>query len=707
MSVAGPLAEAESPRAAELAVPRARAVRGGGRGVVLRPRGVARDRRRQPPRVPRSRCCTARAGSARARCCALGASRPARGGPPQRREDGVPELGRRAFAAWSARRSARRAERCDPRRRRAVAPRSHDDSPEGALAEVVAAWSERIRGAALPRPRPVRGALPLPRPTPVPARVRRGAGCGDAAPRHRRRTSSISIREDALAKLDRFEGRVPGLLDNLLRIEHLDHEAAREAIEMPLEHWNRLRGAGRGGRRSSPLSSRTCSPRSRREGSRRRQRVQRVAGSRRRRRDRGAVPPARAEPALGRRGGPGSSVLRLDDAPAARRRRTIVRTHLDDVIETLSRRDRDVAARALPVPRHAVGDEDRAPSADLAELRRRRRETGSSRCSRTLAGEARILRPVGDGAYEIYHDVLAAADSRLAARYEQERSQGALARAIVLGAAAAITRSSWSPTSVRFSTWEAETVDARFSIRGARAPRDVAVVSIDEKTFDELAPLAVPAEPPRPRDRPSEPHGARAIVYDIQFTRADEFKKTTRSSGPFAGRGTLPSRRQRSTSPATPRSSVEIRSRGTPRTAGQCDSRGEFRRCNSANALGYLRRSQPQHGTAGREAGELGTRRSRGCHGRRIRPAELHGSTEIDYAGPPGTIPTFSFSDVLRNRGPTSRLPRQDRDRGDDGPKPARPPPDAGRRTHVRRRDRGQRRPYRASKLPAPSANGA
>jgi hypothetical protein len=45
----------------------------------------------------------------------------------------------------------------------------------------------------------------------------------------------ISIREDALAKLDRFEGRVPGLMDNLLRIDHLDHDAAREAIEGPIE----------------------------------------------------------------------------------------------------------------------------------------------------------------------------------------------------------------------------------------------------------------------------------------------------------------------------------------------------------------------------------------------------------------------------------------------------------------------------------------
>jgi len=50
----------------------------------------------------------------------------------------------------------------------------------------------------------------------------------------------ISIREDALAKLDRFEGRIPNLFDNYLRIEHLDRAAARAAIEQPVQQYNRL-----------------------------------------------------------------------------------------------------------------------------------------------------------------------------------------------------------------------------------------------------------------------------------------------------------------------------------------------------------------------------------------------------------------------------------------------------------------------------------
>src|SRR5215831_6304913 len=49
----------------------------------------------------------------------------------------------------------------------------------------------------------------------------------------------ISIREDFYAKLDRFEGRIPTLYDNYFRIEHLDRKAAREALEKPIEHFNR------------------------------------------------------------------------------------------------------------------------------------------------------------------------------------------------------------------------------------------------------------------------------------------------------------------------------------------------------------------------------------------------------------------------------------------------------------------------------------
>jgi hypothetical protein len=50
----------------------------------------------------------------------------------------------------------------------------------------------------------------------------------------------LSFRDDCLAKLDRFKGRIPRLFDHYLRIDHLDNKAAREAVIRPLRKWNEL-----------------------------------------------------------------------------------------------------------------------------------------------------------------------------------------------------------------------------------------------------------------------------------------------------------------------------------------------------------------------------------------------------------------------------------------------------------------------------------
>ncbi|HEX8922565.1 MAG TPA: tetratricopeptide repeat protein, partial [Pyrinomonadaceae bacterium] len=49
----------------------------------------------------------------------------------------------------------------------------------------------------------------------------------------------LSLREDGLSKLDRFQGRIPNLLGNMLRLEHLDRKSAKEAILNPLKKYNR------------------------------------------------------------------------------------------------------------------------------------------------------------------------------------------------------------------------------------------------------------------------------------------------------------------------------------------------------------------------------------------------------------------------------------------------------------------------------------
>jgi serine/threonine protein kinase len=45
----------------------------------------------------------------------------------------------------------------------------------------------------------------------------------------------ISLREDSLSKLDRFRARIPNLFSNILRLRHLDASSARAAMHKPLE----------------------------------------------------------------------------------------------------------------------------------------------------------------------------------------------------------------------------------------------------------------------------------------------------------------------------------------------------------------------------------------------------------------------------------------------------------------------------------------
>ena len=49
----------------------------------------------------------------------------------------------------------------------------------------------------------------------------------------------VSMREDRLSELDRFQGRIPNLLNNLLRLGHLGRDAAIRAIREPLAAYNK------------------------------------------------------------------------------------------------------------------------------------------------------------------------------------------------------------------------------------------------------------------------------------------------------------------------------------------------------------------------------------------------------------------------------------------------------------------------------------
>ncbi|MGB3220736.1 MAG: hypothetical protein WBD79_25330, partial [Anaerolineae bacterium] len=53
----------------------------------------------------------------------------------------------------------------------------------------------------------------------------------------------LALRDDALARLDRFKGQIPFLLDNRLSIGHLGRAAGEEAIRWPLAQYNQDQGA--------------------------------------------------------------------------------------------------------------------------------------------------------------------------------------------------------------------------------------------------------------------------------------------------------------------------------------------------------------------------------------------------------------------------------------------------------------------------------
>src|SRR6185437_8347683 len=100
--------------------------------------------------------------------------------------------------------------------------------------------------------------------------------------------------------------------------------------------------------------------------------------------------------------------------------------------------------------------------------------------------------------------------------------RGALGARTIATAAAAIVAVTAGLLLWQLAAWpalERATVHARFALRGATQPRDVVVVAIDERTFSTLG-----LQWPFPRSLHGKvidrlhADGARAIVYDIQFT---------------------------------------------------------------------------------------------------------------------------------------------------------------------------------------------
>jgi adenylate cyclase len=195
---------------------------------------------------------------------------------------------------------------------------------------------------------------------------------------------------------------------------------------------------------------------------------------------------------------------------------------------------------------------------------------------------------------------------------------------------------------------ELETVDARFSVRGEHAARDVVVVGIDARTFGAVRrfPFSRTLHA-RMIDRLRRAR-AKVIAYDVQFTEP---------SGDDAADNALVAAADRARRIVF--STTEIGAGGASNVfGGDTVLRTIGARAGSGNLpndpSGVIRRlAYDDLGLRGFAvvAAELAS-------GRAVRRSEFadDGSAWIDYPGPPRTIRTVSFGDVLRGHVPARVL---------------------------------------------------
>lgn len=254
----------------------------------------------------------------------------------------------------------------------------------------------------------------------------------------------IAIREDALAKLDRFKGRIPRLFDNYLRINHLDREAARTAIEKPLEQYNRLQTVpgqdmriepelieavldevktghvvlGEAGRGEVGTEAKSPSAETRIETPYLQMVLTRLWEEERTVR---------------------SHVMRKETFDRLGGAQSIVQAHLDKVMSGLAPPEQETAAKVFQYLVTRSGTKIAYPVLDLAGDADIEDERALVSVLEKLSrGEGRILRPVGPAPgqpaepryerYEIFHDVLAPAVLDWRTRYVQAQERAAAER---------------------------------------------------------------------------------------------------------------------------------------------------------------------------------------------------------------------------------------------------------------------------------------
>jgi adenylate cyclase len=195
--------------------------------------------------------------------------------------------------------------------------------------------------------------------------------------------------------------------------------------------------------------------------------------------------------------------------------------------------------------------------------------------------------------------------------------------------------------------FDRQTIDTRFELRGAQPTRsDVIVVKIDDVTFDELD-----QRWPFPRSLHAKlldrikADGPRAIAFDIQVTEPTtpaEDNALIEAVGRNRGHIVL------STTQVGPHGETGIFGGGSIlQQIGAKAGSGNFH----TDRGGIVRQVSYEIG----HLKTLSIATAESASGRRISPSELGRSRAwIDFAGPPGTIPSVSYSRVLRGKVPAS-----------------------------------------------------
>jgi adenylate cyclase len=200
---------------------------------------------------------------------------------------------------------------------------------------------------------------------------------------------------------------------------------------------------------------------------------------------------------------------------------------------------------------------------------------------------------------------------------------------------------------------ELQTVDARFAIRGTReAPKGIVVVAIDNATLQELRERHMQAEFPFPRKYEARvidtirSGGARAIAVDLQFTQqtdpADD-NALIEAVGRAHGRILLGT-----TEIAGNGATAVLGGNGLLHELGARPASVRF----PLDSDGVIRRfSYAYNGVQ-----SLGVAAQEVATGRRVKRSLFgsDGTLPIDFAGPPETLHSISFSKVLTGQVPAS-----------------------------------------------------